>query len=63
MLGKLEPGDHERWAVEKLSPPGTFGRKLDTEICNCGEKRLAFQSGEPATEWFIRPGRSRRSAI
>ena len=63
MPGTHEPGDHQHRAVEKLSPPGTFEPKLDTEICNCGAKRFAYQSGEPATAWFIWPSRSKPNSI
>ena len=42
-----EPGDHQHRAVEKLSPPGTF----------------EYQSGEPATAWFIWPSRSKPNSI
>lgn len=58
-----EPGDHQHRVVEKRSPPGTFDPKLDTEICNCGAKRFAYQSGEPATGWFMRPRGSKENSI
>ena len=63
MLGTHDPRDHQHWAAEKRSPPGTFEPKLDTEICNCGAKRFAYQSGDPATAWFIRPMGSKESSI
>ena len=61
MLGTHELGDHEHRPAEKPPTLGTFPNEV--EVCRCGARRFAYLDGEPMTDWFLWPIKSKPNAI